>query len=303
MLDKKRKGGIISEVARTRAIFPEAKPILKLDNDFPKKGEVFSSGIDTKDMGTKPLKKIILSERTESVGFTRKEPLRDKINEVFTQEKPKSKYGRGNEKNLSICIKTRDQPDRLKVSSKSFLETTKIRRPERSENAGSSPLSTPKSQPTVRNSEVIEKSKEAASESIIMTQDEEKLYGKRFVSGYERLKLLGRGGQALVWLARRVSDLKLFAIKQIVLNGFISEKVALKEVELSGEIFTNEQSTDPLIGIGKNSLVRVFDYKATQKDVFLVIELAGSCLSKLVYSMKGEFLKSERVYGVISFKQ
>lgn len=40
----------------------------------------------------------------------------------------------------------------------------------------------------------------------------------------------------------------------------------------------------------------------TSKDQWLVFELGGSTLSKILYEMKGQFFKGERVYSVNSTK-
>ena len=131
-----------------------------------------------------------------------------------------------------------------------------------------------------------------------MTTDDERIYGKRFINGYERIKLLGKGGQGLVWLAKRKEDECLFAVKQIAIGGFFNDKTAKKELEIDEQIFRSSEAEDNLTVMGKNCLIRVLDHCQTQKDLFLVLELAGQCLSKHIYSMKGEFMKSERVYKV-----
>jgi len=131
-----------------------------------------------------------------------------------------------------------------------------------------------------------------------MTSEEERLYGKRFMLGYEKIKLLGKGGQGLVWLAKRKKDDELVAVKQIALGGFFNEKTSKKEIEINDLIFNTDDKGDNLTMMGKNCLIQVTDYSQTRKDLFMVLELAGQCLSKHVYSMKGEFMKSERIYKV-----
>ena len=138
----------------------------------------------------------------------------------------------------------------------------------------------------------------AVDEDVQMTAEEEKVYGKRFIQGYEKIKLIGKGGQAMVWLARRKIDSALFAVKQIVIGGFVSEKTAKKEIDFNEVLFGEDQESDSLVNIGKRSIIRIVEHSSTPKDLFMVLELCGAPLSKLVYSMKGEFLKSERIYKV-----
>lgn len=130
--------------------------------------------------------------------------------------------------------------------------------------------------------------------------EDEKVYGRRGMPGYEKIKLLGKGGQGLVWLAHRKSDGLMVAMKQIALGGFVNEKVARKELDIDELIFQKNEGDDELVLIGKKSLICVLDHLKTPKDMFIILELGGQCLSKQVYTMKGEFMKSERIYKVVS---
>lgn len=60
--------------------------------------------------------------------------------------------------------------------------------------------------------EVIDK---AVINKFNLTDEEFELFGDRFPFGYEKVKLLGRGGFSLVWLGEHKKSGKLFAIKQI----------------------------------------------------------------------------------------
>lgn len=51
-----------------------------------------------------------------------------------------------------------------------------------------------------------------------------------------------------------------------------------------------------LIGIG--NVIRFIDFKQTSQDTWLVFELGGSSLTKLLFEIKGEFVKGERIYNV-----
>ena len=48
-----------------------------------------------------------------------------------------------------------------------------------------------------------------------LTKEEEKVYGERCPSGYKKLRILGRGGCALVWLGEDLVTGQKVAIKQI----------------------------------------------------------------------------------------
>jgi len=242
------------------------------------------------------------ADRAESIGLLRTGVLRDRINEVHTVQKPKLSAVKGLERPLLTAVKAdKTAPASRPTGGKSFCDPSSLHKQMKQ----GSERATPKAQlpaqtMTPDDQESPSKAEDCLKlEEFSMTADEEKVYGKRFIGGYERVRLLGRGGQALVWLGRRVADQKLFAVKQIALSPFVNEKAAMKEVELSEKIFEDDQEDlEQLVGIGKKSIVKVVECRSSHKDVFLVLDLGGPCLSKLVYSMKGEFVKSERVYGV-----
>ena len=142
-----------------------------------------------------------------------------------------------------------------------------------------------------------EQSRLSDDSDCTLTAEEEKNYGKRFMPGYDKVKLLGKGGQALVWLGRNLKTGELAAIKQIVIGGFVNEKGARKEIELSDLIFSQDDS-EYLTKLGKQSLVSIRDHLCTKTDLFMAMDIGGSSLSRWIYSMKGVFLKSERIYKV-----
>ena len=47
-----------------------------------------------------------------------------------------------------------------------------------------------------------------------------------------------------------------------------------------------------------NYITQFLYHKQTSKDLWMVFELGGQTLSKVLYEMKGEFFKGERVYQV-----
>ena len=49
-----------------------------------------------------------------------------------------------------------------------------------------------------------------------MSREEIEVFGDRFPDGFNKLKLLGRGGFSLVWLGEHMKSKKKYAIKQII---------------------------------------------------------------------------------------
>jgi serine/threonine protein kinase len=73
-----------------------------------------------------------------------------------------------------------------------------------------------KQQQNTSKSKHSEKSVEYSDEGYGLTEEEEEVFGDRFPYGFEKVKLLGRGGFSLVWLGKHIKSSKQFAIKQII---------------------------------------------------------------------------------------
>jgi len=130
-------------------------------------------------------------------------------------------------------------------------------------------------------------------------------YSDRFLPGYDKVKLLGRGACAVVWLATPVSDRRHHvAIKQAA-KGSTGKRMsdaasARKEAFFGGYLF--HPGGDPKFSTaqypGMRHIARLLDHSESKRDIWLVMEFGGTCLTKLAYEIKGEFIRSERVYKV-----
>lgn len=49
-----------------------------------------------------------------------------------------------------------------------------------------------------------------------LSREEMEMFGDRFPDGFDKLKLLGRGGFSLVWLGEHKKSKKKYAVKQII---------------------------------------------------------------------------------------
>lgn len=72
---------------------------------------------------------------------------------------------------------------------------------------------------------------------------------------------------------------------------------AQRELEIISSIFSGEP-IDPMDEDGRENLMGIIDKKITPRDLFIVMPLGGSSASKLVYTLKGEFHNSERIYNI-----
>lgn len=130
-------------------------------------------------------------------------------------------------------------------------------------------------------------------------------YSDRFLAGYDRERLLGRGACAVVWLAVPTGTADAVAVKQVV-KGTTGKKrsdteSARKEM-LFGSYFFGPGGDPKMSKVqypGICHLAKLLDHSETKKDIWLVMEYGGTCLTKMAYEIKGEFLRGERVYRVI----
>lgn len=200
-------------------------------------------------------------------------------------------------KTLCINVTTKCEDDVAKLLSVSSQSSIKAKL-----DTSSRPIKGVK-RPVARKLSTVNSKKPKKAKENDLTDEEIKIYGDRMLPGYNKLSLLGkyyfadppRGGQAVVWLVSRIEDGHKFAVKQIALQGRLTEASMNREIELDRAIF--EGTDHP----GQDHVIRIVDYSSTPKDVFIVLELGGECLSKNIYSFKGEFHKGERVYQITNY--
>lgn len=123
-----------------------------------------------------------------------------------------------------------------------------------------------------------------------LSAEEEKIYGERFLSGYKKIKVLGRGGCALVWLGEDSLTGKKLAIKQVSrLSGLNAVESCKREIHFNSIL---NEIPHPALG----GVARLLSSKSDKFDVWAVFEVGGSSLSKALFHVKGEFVKGERLY-------
>jgi len=142
---------------------------------------------------------------------------------------------------------------------------------------------------------------------------EKALYGDRCPKGYEKLQLLGKGGCAIVWLAKDLRTGESVALKQFPKPRSANAKeaqgiatldpTAKIEIEMGRRLFSenvnrNGYSIDPAQFPGICRIAKLFDVLDETRDVWLAYEVGAKPLSHHLFDVKGEFYKGERIYGV-----
>jgi serine/threonine protein kinase len=103
------------------------------------------------------------------------------------------------------------------------------------------------------------------------------------------MKLLGKGGCGIVWLGRDTVGIR-YAIKQFSKSGVARTTIesCQREIRIGKEIKKWEN---------ENIVSYQFNVQDS-KDWWVVYDVGGESLSKLLFEMKGEFFRGERIYNI-----
>ena len=128
-----------------------------------------------------------------------------------------------------------------------------------------------------------------------LTDLEKQNFGDRKPKGYSKLRLLGKGGYALVWLLQD-SQGNTFAGKQFPAKKKALDRSSDLEIEVQRRIKEFARSNPQHPGLAHISLLQ--HSVSDSKDTWLLYDVGGDSLTKALFTLKGEFYKGERVYGI-----
>jgi serine/threonine protein kinase len=128
-----------------------------------------------------------------------------------------------------------------------------------------------------------------------LSEAEELRYGGRFLSGYEKLSLIARGGFGIVWKARKSGNAEEVAVKQVAKTASRPHDIeaAKRELWIADLLFGTAGAS------GVCHVIRVLEKSETKSDYWLVMEHGGQPLTKVLFTTKGEFHRGERVYRLV----
>eukprot|EP00746_Dinoflagellata_sp_MGD_P020595 gnl/MRDRNA2_/MRDRNA2_147997_c0_seq1.p1 gnl/MRDRNA2_/MRDRNA2_147997_c0~~gnl/MRDRNA2_/MRDRNA2_147997_c0_seq1.p1 ORF type:complete len:572 (-),score=102.71 gnl/MRDRNA2_/MRDRNA2_147997_c0_seq1:16-1731(-) len=129
-------------------------------------------------------------------------------------------------------------------------------------------------------------------------------YADRFLAGYDKIRLLGTGACAAVWLAAPQGRSGLVAIKQVAKGNTGKKKAdtdsARKELAFGQQLFPGGvAAVSEREYPGIRHIAKLLDAVETKRDLWLVQEFGGTCLTKACFEIKGEFVRGERLYRVV----
>ena len=130
------------------------------------------------------------------------------------------------------------------------------------------------------------------------------MYGAhtRTPKGFTKLDLLGKGGCAVVWLCINDSTGEHVAIKQFpkTKGNELNVNSAQEELKINRCFYQSNGKPYDIYSNhpGLKSICKLLDSVEDKGDIWLIYEVCGKPLSKLLYSQKGQFYKGERIYEV-----
>jgi len=148
---------------------------------------------------------------------------------------------------------------------------------------------------------------EYKKESIIeLTKEEKEIYGNRCMKGYIKKKLLGKGGYGIVWLCQKNKnfnknnvDYREYAVKQTYKKNNLNLNIARNEIK--NLIALNKRSNDEENKndkIGYELIPKIYNIYEDNNDIWFSFEKGGISLSNLIFKIKGEFERGERIYYI-----
>ena len=143
---------------------------------------------------------------------------------------------------------------------------------------------------------------------IILTKEEQIIYGNRTMKGYTKIKLLGKGGYGIVWECGKNNldtipmNNNSFAVKQTSKKNYQSHlkedvlSIAKNEINILKKL--NEINVDDINNNKSELIPKIYETAEDSNDIWFSFEKGGISLSSLTFNIKGIFEKGERIYQI-----
>ena len=139
------------------------------------------------------------------------------------------------------------------------------------------------------------------SKPIILTPEEISIYGDRTMKGYNKMKLLGKGGYGVVWSCKKINenDNMDYAVKQTSKKNSPAHnkedvlQIAKNEIDILTRLNENENEENKC-----DLIPKIYETYEDNSDIWFSFEKGGLSLSTLTFNIKGIFEKGERLYHI-----
>ena len=153
---------------------------------------------------------------------------------------------------------------------------------------------------------------------ITLTSDELAIYGDRCMKGYNKIKILGKGGYGVVWLCKKIKEDENnenynmdYAVKQTSKKNAPAHnkedvlQIAKNEIDILirlNESDDNEEGENDQNEYNKNNkcdlIPKIYESYEDHTDIWFSFEKGGLSISSLTFNIKGIFEKGERLYHI-----
>ena len=141
------------------------------------------------------------------------------------------------------------------------------------------------------------------SKPITLTADELSIYGDRYMKGYNKIKILGKGGYGVVWLCKKIktdendenNDMD-YAVKQTSKKNAPAHnkedvlQIAKNEIDILMKLNENNEKCD--------LIPKIYETYEDINDIWFSFEKGGLSITTLTFNIKGIFEKGERLYHI-----
>ena len=145
------------------------------------------------------------------------------------------------------------------------------------------------------------------SKPITLTTEELEIYGDRTMKGYKKIKIVGKGGYGVVWLAKKIINDENdenknmdYAVKQTSKKNAPAHnkedvlQIAKNEIDILTKLNQIENEEDKKCDL----IPKIYETYEDNNDIWFSFEKGGLSLSTLTFNIKGIFEKGERLYHI-----
>ena len=142
---------------------------------------------------------------------------------------------------------------------------------------------------------------------ITLTEEELAIYGDRYMKGYNKIKILGKGGYGVVWLCKKIknhqnnefSDMD-YAVKQTSKKNVPAHnkedvlQIAKNEIDILTKLNHNDDEDEEKCDL----IPKIYETYEDNNDIWFSFEKGGLSITTLTFNIKGIFEKGERLYHI-----
>ena len=141
---------------------------------------------------------------------------------------------------------------------------------------------------------------------IILTEEELAIYGDRYMKGYNKIKILGKGGYGVVWLCKKIKNYENnefsnmdYAVKQTSKKNVPAHnkedvlQIAKNEIDILTKLNHNNDDEEKC-----DLIPKIYETYEDNHDIWFSFEKGGLSITTLTFNIKGIFEKGERLYHI-----